>query len=83
LLWSGGEPGSVERRRRGDGEYVREPPSSLRSVVEWRGRSGRGQTGSIELKKIFGSKDGHALTRQASASMKREEGGCNAHALSR
>lgn len=37
LLWSGDEPSSVERRWRGDGEYVREPPSGLQSVVEWSG----------------------------------------------
>jgi hypothetical protein len=39
LLWSGGEPSSVERRWCEDGEYVRELPSGLQSVVEWRGRA--------------------------------------------
>jgi hypothetical protein len=49
LLWSGGEPGSVERRRRGDGDYVREPPSGLRELAECSGVEREKRTWSAAL----------------------------------
>lgn len=62
LLWSGDEPSSVERRRRGDGEYVREPPSGLQSGVE-REKQTWNSTGSVELKKILARIDTLRETR--------------------